>query len=296
MFYLEGRNMSNKKNVSIATSTGNISEGQCIKVQAKISTDTKSNINTDTYPVYIPKNIDLDELLVNYPLKKHVPNARDYILYILSRIKLPNTLQKLNNAAIKEPYTPINSMKLQKTVQHYSILLNWLIERGVIERDNHYRKDEKSKAYRYTDDYFIDKKQEFIRKKTLVSKLKEKDIKASSIGLDSSSSCDSKTTGYCYESLWSRYNFVAHLLGLKPLKMKAGLIKYELISRLINQHREANSDKLFYYKSVINKKGFGGDVLMINEDFIDKINTMALEYPLDFPTVKKKKQRKPRIS
>jgi len=233
------------------------------------------------YAVMIPNNIDLDELLVQYPLLNHVPNARDYLLYILKRIKSPNVIAESNNETIQS-YTLINSVGLQKIVQHYASLLNWLIERGILESDNYYQVDAKPKGYRFTTSYCTALKQDFIRKKSLVKKLAEIDYQISIKKLDANKENNLHGNQYGYEPIWLRYKDVAKLLNLMPRIMKVNLIKHGLVSDDIKSHLESNHTKFFYYEEVWNKQGFYGAVLMINGDYINRVEEIALRFPQDF--------------
>jgi len=251
----------------------------------------KRNSNTDVlqYSVFIPQNIELESLLLLYPLS-NVPNAKDYLLYILSIIKKQND------------FTLLNSTKLQRIADNYSPLLKWLIERGILIRDNSYKPDEKPKGYKFTSEYLTESKEEFISTRTLIKKLnreKDKANRKKTVGSNNQPlkiEPENGNPGYGYEAYWMRTREIAKPLNLNSNKIREGLIHFGLVSDRIYDHTEKSNDKMFYYEFAGKKNGNKYPSLRINNILIEKIKALAIEHPDWFPPKKRKPPKKNRKS
>ncbi|MBS1578300.1 MAG: hypothetical protein JST29_01515 [Bacteroidetes bacterium] len=99
---------------------------------------------------FIPYNLDIDWTLQNHPpllggfKKEHLL----YIVDLITSIPAQNHALQLNNG-----YVPINAKLLQNKIVNYKFYLNYLIEKGIIETDNHYKLGVKSKGYRFCKEY-----------------------------------------------------------------------------------------------------------------------------------------------
>ena len=125
---------------------------------------------------YIPKNYNHSILL-----KIHSPNKEDYkpkeykANLFLSLINSLNPMQE-NQRRLYGNYTFISAKKLKEYFgDDYKDLVQWLIIAGVVECDNQYIINKKSKGYRFTDSYADSvPKKVVINKKTLVKKINKK--------------------------------------------------------------------------------------------------------------------------
>lgn len=107
-----------------------------------------------TYPVYIPRNLDIDELISKYP--PNIPRfQKDKLMYIISLIYyIPMRLKKFDFEA-EDGYIPINSEILKFRVREYPDYLKYLLETGVFEKrtDYKYKVGITSSGYRFTSQY-----------------------------------------------------------------------------------------------------------------------------------------------
>jgi hypothetical protein len=100
---------------------------------------------------WIPKNLDIDDLLTDYDFMKIAGFHRDNLYYILHLI---NEIPANNKDVITESgYVSLNSILLRKWVRDYSKYIACLVELRVIECDGHYVLNTKSKGYRYCEQY-----------------------------------------------------------------------------------------------------------------------------------------------
>jgi len=106
----------------------------------------KKTKKVTSYPLYIPENIDLDDLLIRYPID--VPNARDKLVYLLHQIHAVPAFSG-DDEEVDNGYTILYSPYLQTVVDEYAELISWLINRGIIEIENHLD-GLRSKGYRFT--------------------------------------------------------------------------------------------------------------------------------------------------
>ena len=102
------------------------------------------------YNYYIPHNLELDKLVYQNP-PRFKPFKKQKLLYILSLI---NELRLSNKDLVYNSYTQINAHLLQETVQNYKQYFDYLInDLRIIESDDRYIPEKKSKGFRFIDKY-----------------------------------------------------------------------------------------------------------------------------------------------
>jgi len=98
---------------------------------------------------YIPENLDIDGLLLDYPpvFKYH----RDHFVHILNLLtEIPARNKDLVN---EDGWVPINAQTLQKRIRQYKDCLDYLVHCNVLERDPQYVPGQKSREYRFSAEY-----------------------------------------------------------------------------------------------------------------------------------------------
>src|ERR1035437_16463 len=118
---------------------------------------------------FLPKNLDLKELLTNNPpdFKYHI----DHFVHLCSLLyELP---AKKKDSLRKGGFVPLHAHLLKKVNNNYKKYFNYLIKHGVVECDNSYIVGEKSKGYRYAPKYHDIIQPVEITKYTLTKNLKE---------------------------------------------------------------------------------------------------------------------------
>ena len=223
------------------------------------------------HSVRIPNNIDIDALLTTYPLFPPVPNARCYLLYILSRIKH------------KSSFTSLKSIELKKIADNYSRLLDWLVDRQILIKKNYLVKAH-TNGYKFSPEYLTSLKTEHITTNTLIKKIPKRSTVKVNVVVAESENIDSGY-GYNEQVYWMRTAMIAKILGLNSKKIRAGLLHFNLISDREYDHTERDDTKMFYY--VFSKKN-GYPTLLINSLLIEKIESLAKKYPQKFPRLKGK--------
>ncbi len=131
--------------------------------------------------LYIPENLDIDQLMYDNPPKfKKYGCKRDKLLYI---IHLINALPLYNKDLMYEGYVPLNSTILQDKISNYKEYLDYLTnDLKIIEGDNQYFKGFKSKGYRLTEKYKTEIKSQALVDFTFNRKLKiERNNRAASV-------------------------------------------------------------------------------------------------------------------
>ncbi|MBX9784450.1 MAG: phage antirepressor KilAC domain-containing protein [Chitinophagaceae bacterium] len=124
------------------------------------------------YPLYIPQNIYLDDLLEKYPV--NVPNAKEYLFYLMDLIYRVPAFSKNVDLAEQGGFTYLNSTYLQNVVDNYAPLMQWLIARGILLTDGVCKKGKKSTGFKFAPEYWVDLKEVVIYGETLVRKLRER--------------------------------------------------------------------------------------------------------------------------
>ena len=118
--------------------------------------------------LYVPRNIDIDKMLEEYPPSFNY--HRDHFIYILHLISsIPS--KKKDVLENYDGYTPLYSKLLQKRNKNYKKYLNYLRERGVIRRSSHYIPGEKSYGYKFTESFNSPVTPVVIRKYTLIKSI-----------------------------------------------------------------------------------------------------------------------------
>lgn len=118
---------------------------------------------------FLPKNLDLKELLANNPphFKYHI----DHFVHLCSLLyELP---AKKKDSLREDGFVPLHAHLLKKVNNNYKKYFNYLITHGVIECDNSYIVGEKSKCYRFAPKYHDRIRPIYITKYTLTKNLKE---------------------------------------------------------------------------------------------------------------------------
>ncbi len=133
------------------------------------------------YPVYIPANIDLAELLRKYPLRlaservsdKNFQKTMDYIAYFLHIIHAVPAYNKDEGTDNEDNggYTNLKSFYLQNRIRNYQQVIDWLEEMEIIEVDRQYIVGEKTRGFRFTNTYSTVLKKHYIKTKTLINSL-----------------------------------------------------------------------------------------------------------------------------
>ncbi|MDQ7917201.1 hypothetical protein RBU60_06410 [Mesonia sp. MT50] len=131
------------------------------------------NTSKDEYPrmyfVYIPKNLDIDELVERYPPNINRFN-KDKLAYVVSLIySIPMRLKDYD-FQLQDGYTPINSVILKTRVREYKEYLIYLVRVGVLEKRSlfKYQAGLTSSGYRFTLRYNKDIRKYIITWKRLI--------------------------------------------------------------------------------------------------------------------------------
>lgn len=141
--------MKNRNHVGSTPNNPSIKKRTSQKRVVRDSSKEKIN-RVETYPLYLPFNLDLDGLLNQYPI--HVPNARDKLVYLLHQIHAVPAFNGEDEEALNG-YTILHSPYLESLVDEYAELVRWLIAHDVIEVDRGYIPGLKSMGYRFTPKY-----------------------------------------------------------------------------------------------------------------------------------------------
>jgi hypothetical protein len=100
---------------------------------------------------FIPRTLDIDGLLSKYPPHNVQKFSKDKLIHILHLLySIPATNKDLE---ICDGYVPVYSKILQRRIHNYNEYIDYLLRARVIETDNRYIPDLKSKGYRYTEKY-----------------------------------------------------------------------------------------------------------------------------------------------
>ncbi len=120
--------------------------------------------------MYVPENLDLDEILELHEFKNIPAFHKDNMMYILNLIaEIPSRNKDL---VTEDGYTPINADLLRRWIgRHYLPYLNYLVNAGVIESNNQYLPGKKSIGYRYTSLYNVGVVKKLVTDLTLYNKL-----------------------------------------------------------------------------------------------------------------------------
>ena len=120
---------------------------------------------------WIPQNLDVDALLIDYEFTEIPAFHRDNLYYILHLI---NEIPANNKDIVAEDgYVPLNAVLLRKWVRDYEKYIKCLLELSVIETDATYIMGVKSKGYRYCLKYRACLRKVLVTDTTLIKKLNE---------------------------------------------------------------------------------------------------------------------------
>ena len=106
------------------------------------------------FKVIVPSNLDIDKLLRTQPPTTFKTNDRNKeILYYFCSVLIWQGYKYGAHNEENKGFIPLYSKYLKQIHTHYLDYLAYLIDAGVLECDNHYIKDKKSKGYRFTAAY-----------------------------------------------------------------------------------------------------------------------------------------------
>src|SRR5690554_4891500 len=131
--------------------------------------------------IFIPENLDIDQLMHDHPANfKKYKCKRDKLLYI---IHLINALPLYNKDLLFHGFVPLNATLLQDKISNYKEYIDYLVhDLKIMETDNQYVPSFKSKGYRLIEKYKTPIKAVEVVDFTFHKKLKiEKNNRASSV-------------------------------------------------------------------------------------------------------------------
>ena len=117
---------------------------------------------------FIPQNLDLDQVLLDHP--PCFKCEKDYLIHILH---LLTEIPANNKDLLENDYVPLYSVILQSRIRNYRECLNYLIERNIIQTDNHYIVNEVSRGYKFSPLYQTPCRETSIEKYTLIKGIRE---------------------------------------------------------------------------------------------------------------------------
>src|SRR5690554_6393909 len=98
---------------------------------SKVATTSVANGTETTsfgLPLYIPENINIDDLLSKYPLE--IPQAKDKLAYVLHLVNSVPASRKDFDYDKNNGYSPINKKLLQSRIHQYRMCIDYLIRIG----------------------------------------------------------------------------------------------------------------------------------------------------------------------
>lgn len=106
-----------------------------------------NNANNESYTVYLPNGLDIDQSMAARPLKtkyymNNIQRQKENLLYIIGSI---STKYKQGFHAAE-----LSATILQSVVSDYTIYIEWLIENDIITTSDHYIPGLKNKSYHFT--------------------------------------------------------------------------------------------------------------------------------------------------
>ena len=120
---------------------------------------------------FVPCKIDVDTLINKHPVDNIKHFKRDKLIHILSLVnELPAYFERYDSI---HGYVPLNAQLLQSRVHNYKEYIDYLVNAGVLECDNHYVVGEKSKGYRFTKECNSSLQTTQISDSSLVQKIKK---------------------------------------------------------------------------------------------------------------------------
>lgn len=185
---------------------------------------------------FLPQNLNLDEILRKNPppFKYH----KDNFIHILSLLmELP---AKKKDLLTDNGYIPLNAGLLKKIVHNYTLYVKYLIDMKVIECDGYYVPGEKSRAYRFMEQYCTQVVPVEIEKYTLLK------------AINSQSNYD--------RNMKAKYGYLYKWLGGLQIDYKAAK---ELLNVQFKQDKEVN-----YFKAVRRYNANMATVMCIKEGMV----------------------------
>lgn len=156
-----------KKNNPVQSTQKSLSKRKYLSQKSVVRDSSKKKINS--YPLYIPNNIDIVELLLLDPI--NVPNAKDKLYYLMHLIHAVPAFHKDENNELNNGFTILHSRYMQSKVDEYAVLMRWLIKHEIIEVDKGYITEEKSKGFKFKDKYLTEVKKVHITTWTLIRRI-----------------------------------------------------------------------------------------------------------------------------
>lgn len=116
---------------------------------------------------YLPENLDIDEFIKNHPTEKIKGFHKEKLVYLLSLIyEIPSNNKDILDK-MKDGYVPLYSKLMQNKILNYNEYLGYCVENKLLETDNHYIPEEKSRGYRFFKEYQSVTKKVVIKKNSL---------------------------------------------------------------------------------------------------------------------------------
>jgi hypothetical protein len=122
--------------------------------------------------LFLPDTIDIDQLLLEKPSTGIKKFKRDHLIYIMHLILAIPAANK--DLAMGSCFVPIHARTLQGKVKNYLEYIDYLLEQGIIERDNQYIPGVKSIGYRFNR-YFTGIREIELTDKRFAKKLEQED-------------------------------------------------------------------------------------------------------------------------
>lgn len=159
-----------------------------------------------SYTCYIPENLDVEELIRTFP--HSIPHFhKDYLIYMVHLIiDIPN-----RNKDKEMDYVPINSKLVQRTVRHYRVYLDYLINAGIIIEDRQYIKGLKSRGFKFTASFETKTKGVNLTRRTLIKSILE--FKVINYLAYDADSCPPSLKSSIIESPYSDLGFITKWLN-----------------------------------------------------------------------------------
>lgn len=103
--------------------------------------------------LYIPANLDLNQLLQQYPIGNYKAITIDKLAFICHSI-IQVSLKFRNDTDLMNDFVPLHSQILKRSIQNYHLCKHYLIDTKVIECRNEYIIGEQSIGFKFCANYF----------------------------------------------------------------------------------------------------------------------------------------------
>jgi hypothetical protein len=148
----------------------------------KNSNPTKGRKKYNPYKLYIPENLNIDELILKYPLPLGI--HKDQLVYILHLINsIPANINDFDFIR-NRGFTPINKTALINRIHEYRKCLNYLIAYDIIEEGTSYIPGLYSKGIKFKPQYRAKVRPIWITKATLIKSITTRNYKTDSIAME----------------------------------------------------------------------------------------------------------------